>query len=452
MIERLQQLWASTSFRLTLNYSALAVFSTLFLIGFFYIQVFGALRSEYIQQVNATMQRLNLAYERGGREGVLRITDLIFSERVDLGQEIFLFLDENNHILAGNLKDIPDIKHIKNNQVQKLPIKLSTKWTEGQVRVHRLAGGETLIVGRELGGLTELNQLIGRVILASLLVALILVLLGAYVFSKELKFRVGKIRSLTEQVGKGNISKRIHSSSTDVFGLIHRDINIMLDKIEQLMKGVRHVSDTVAHNIRTPLTRIVGRLRETENQENVPASVQRAHQFAIQEIENLSILLGKLLQISELNAGLPRKQFKQCALQTVVHDVLDLYEPFADEKGLRLIHRRLDEVTVQGDQDLLASALANLVENALKFASSTVTVEVCQLSQTQACIVVEDDGPGLPDSEFLNLGQHFYRLDRQHEGHGLGLTSVKGIVSLHQGQLVFANCSPGLRVSIVLPL
>lgn len=451
MIEHLKGLWSSTSFRLTLNYSALAIFTTLFLIGFFYVQVFGALRSEYIRQVNSTMQRLTIAYERGGREGVLRITELIFSDRVDSGQEVFLFLDEQHHVLAGNLKEIPDISAIKNNQIQKLPIKYGRKWTEGQVRVQHLAGGETLIVGQELGRLVDLNALIARVLLASLILAFLLVLLGAYVFSNELKLRVGKIRHLTDQVGKGNISKRIQSPNKDVFGLIHADINIMLDKIENLMKGVRHVSDTVAHNIRTPLTRVIGRLREVQHAPHMPEHVQQEHQAAINELENLSVLLGKLLQISELNAGVSRKQFKACDLNQIAEDVYELYAPFAEEKGLQLQLHLEQSVYIQGDKDLLASALANVVENALKFARTTVCMQIRYLPSGQVCLTVSDDGPGVAEHEYPNLGQYFYRLDSQNSGSGLGLTSVTSIVQLHGGQMRFSNNQPGLRVDIVLP-
>lgn len=451
MIERIKRLWDSTSFRLTLNYSALAIFTTLFLIGFFYVQVFGALRSEYIRQVNSTMQRLSIAYERGGREGVLRITELIFSDRVDSGQEVFLFLDEQGKVLAGNLREVPDISTIKNNQIQKLPIKYGSKWTDGQVRVSYLPGGETLIVGQELGRLADLNMLIARVLLASLILALVLVILGAYVFSNELRVRVGRIRTLTDQVGKGHISKRIQAPSNDVFGLIHDDINRMLDKIESLMKGVRHVSDTVAHNIRTPLTRVIGRLREAEHVPDTPVMVQDAHQGAITELESLSVLLGKLLQISELDAGVSRKQFKACRLGLIAHDVYELYLPFSEEKGL-LLHANVDPtVCLQGDSDLLASALANLLENALKFAQSSVTIEVKYAPSGQACLSVTDDGPGVAESEYPNLGQYFYRLDTHHLGSGLGLTSVKSIVQVHGGQLIFTNNQPGLQVTMVLP-
>jgi signal transduction histidine kinase len=285
-----------------------------------------------------------------------------------------------------------------------------------------------------------------------MILALMLVILGAYVFSNELKYRVGRIRLLTEQVGAGDISKRITSESEDVFGLIHHDINRMLDKIESLMQGARHISDTVAHNIRTPLTRIVGKLRETQNLPGVPPHVREAQQDAIEEVENLSVLLGKLLQIAELNAGVQRQNFKACNLEVIAEDVLDLYSFFAEEKGVTLQKKKIDKVIINGDSNLLASALANLVDNAVKYAHSHASVEIKKRFDNKIAIIVEDDGPGLPESEYENVGKYFYRFNNDSEGFGLGLTSVAAIIELHRGELIFSKGAFGLKVTIVLPV
>ena len=451
MIDFIKRLWESTSFRLTLNYSILAIFTTLFLIGFFYIQVFSALRDEHLRQINVAMQRLSIAYEEGGRDEILRMIELTLSDRIDSGQEIYLLLDEKGHTLVGNITEIPGLNTITDSQVVEVQIKHIGALTEGNVRVSKMAGGETLVVGHELGTLNELRSMLSRIIVTSMVLALMLVILGAYVFSSELKYRVGKIRLLTEQVGAGDISKRIVSESDDVFGLIHLDINRMLDKIENLMKGAKHISDTVAHNIRTPLTRIVGRLRETQGLEGVPEQVQQAHQDAIAEVESLSVLLGKLLQIAELNAGVQRQNFKPCQIAVIAEDVLDLYSPFAEEKGVRLEAKYIAAVKINGDSNLLASALANVVDNAVKYAHSHVSVEVKRIPDNKIAIIVEDDGPGLPESEYENVGKYFYRINNDNEGFGLGLTSVAAIIELHRGQILFSDASPGLRVTIRLP-
>lgn len=451
MIDFIKKLWESTSFRLTLNYSILAIFTTLFLIGFFYVQVFGALRDEHLRQINVAVQRLSIAYEAGGRDEILRMIELTLSDRIDSGQEIYLLLDEYNHTLVGNVSEIPDLDMLPERQVVEVQIKHIGALSEGNVRVTKLSGGETLVVGHELGTLNELRAMLSRIIITSMILALMLVILGAYVFSSELKYRVGRIRLLTEQVGAGDISKRITSESDDVFGLIHHDINRMLDKIESLMQGARHISDTVAHNIRTPLTRIVGKLRETQNLPGVPQHVQDAQQEAIEEVEQLSVLLGKLLQIAELNAGVQRQNFKACNLEVIADDVLDLYSFFAEEKGIALQKKKIAPITINGDSNLLASALANLVDNAVKYAHSHASVEIKRSTDNKISITVEDDGPGLPESEYENAGKYFYRFNNDSEGFGLGLTSVAAIIELHRGEIIFSDAKPGLKVTVILP-
>ena len=153
MIEFIKRLWESTSFRLTLNYSILAIFTTLFLIGFFYVQVFGALRDEHLRQINVAVQRLSIAYEVGGRDEILRMIELTLSDRIDSGQEIYLLMDEYNHTLVGNISEIPGLNDLPERQVVEVQIKHIDALSEGNVRVTRLSGGETLVVGHELGTL-----------------------------------------------------------------------------------------------------------------------------------------------------------------------------------------------------------------------------------------------------------------------------------------------------------
>lgn len=164
------------------------------------------------------------------------------------------------------------------------------------------------------------------------------------------------------------------------------------------------------------------------------------------------MLLGKLLQIAELNAGVQRQNFKACNLEVIAEDVLDLYSFFAEEKGVTLQKKKIDRVIINGDSNLLASALANLVDNAVKYAHSHASVEIKKRFDNKISIIVEDDGPGLPESEYENVGKYFYRFNNDSEGFGLGLTSVAAIIELHRGELIFSKGVSGLKVTIVLPV
>jgi signal transduction histidine kinase len=278
------------------------------------------------------------------------------------------------------------------------------------------------------------------------------VVIGSLIFKKELSYRLSNIRITTRQISAGHLSKRISTSvNDDEFIALNSDINMMLDRIELLMKSARHISDTIAHNIRTPLTRITGRLRMAQRADASQSDLLKANQDAIDGIENLNFLLEKILQIAELEGGIQRRTFKPCQLSVIVSDVLDMHEAFAEDKNIELIKNEMPDITIYGDVNLLASAIANLTSNAIKFASTTVTVDILKKEDT-AEIIIQDDGPGVPAAELDNLGRHFYRLDPSQEGHGLGLTSAKSIIKLHRGSLSFFDAQPGLKVVISLPL
>ncbi|CCN21165.1 sensor kinase protein [Bordetella bronchiseptica 1289] len=447
----LRRLWNSISFRLTLNYGLMAILTTLILIVFIYAQFIGALRTEYTRQITSTAQRLEVAYEEGGRNALAAAIELTLSDRIDADREIYLLLDEHGRKIAGNLDEsLPlDSTH---TEVYEADIVHDAVPTRGHLKVLTLGGGETLVVGHDSSEIGDITSLIGRATATAILLAVLLVLLGTYIFRRELARRVSHIRQTTQQIGAGQLSKRISASTgEDEFTLLNRDVNAMLDRIELLMKSARHISDTIAHNLRTPLTRIVGALRTARRPGVSMAEVLDANQHAIESIERLNVLLEKLLQIAELEAGIQRRSFRPCELDVIVADVLEMYGTLAEEKGVSLLRAKLDNVTLHGDANLLASALANLIDNAVKFAVSQVVVDVTRQNRT-ALVTITDDGAGLPPAEYEHLGKHFYRSDPSSEGHGLGLTSVKSIVGLHVGTLGFSDARPGLRVAVSLPL
>lgn len=451
IMQKLSRLWSSISFRLTLNYGLLAVFSTLFLLTFVYFQVMGALRTQQYRQINTSAQRLAVVYEEGGRSELIKAIELTLSDRIDSDHEVYLLLDEHGHKLAGNLDTLPYFPS-RNPDIFETSMLEDGVQTVGHLKAQYLSNGETLVLGHDLSETNDISSLIEQAILAAIVLALLLVVLGTFIFRQELEYRVGTIRRATEKIGAGQLSLRIPlSPSEDEFTLLNRDINTMLDRIETLMQGARHISDTIAHNLRTPLTRIIGRLRTAQRPGRSLTEILEATQFAIDEIDNLNVLFGKLLQIAEIEAGVQRQVFRPYRLDVIAADVVDMYETFADAKGLVLTFRAEEQVTIDCDPNLLASALANLVDNAVKFARTNVHVDVMAQAAGRSCVVIQDDGPGVPPAEYERVGRHFYRLNPASEGHGLGLTSVLAIVDLHNGELVFSDAAPGFKVAVYLP-
>lgn len=444
-------LWNSISFRLTLNYGLLAIFTTTILLVFIYFQVMGALHTQRYQQISTSAQRLALVFEDEGLPGLIQAIDLTVSDRIDSEREAYLLIDADGNKLAGNL-DVQPSSHPSYLGLFEGDIVRQGQHSPGHFIVSHLTGGTVLFVGQDLSEIDSVTSLILKGIVAAIILALLLVLLGAYIFRRELEYRVGAIRQITTKVGGGQLSQRIPlSPAEDEFTLLNHDINTMLDKIEALMDGVRHVSDTIAHNLRTPLTRITGRLRMAQRPGSRVEDVQKAVQDAVDEIESLNQLFGKMLQLAEIESGVRRQTFRPRRLDVIVEDVCDMYSALAEENGKTLQLRPARKVWVPGDADLLASACANLIENGLKYAKTCVTVEVYMHGTNEACVAVSDDGPGMPVSEYERVGTRFYRLDPSVAGHGLGLASVRAIVGLHHGRLVLADAQPGLRASMCLP-
>ncbi|HZF82669.1 MAG TPA: HAMP domain-containing sensor histidine kinase, partial [Burkholderiaceae bacterium] len=285
-------------------------------------------------------------------------------------------------------------------------------------------------------------------------VALLLLVGGVFVFRQELDRAVGAVRRTATRIADGDLRERVVvDAQDDEFARLGQDINAMLDRIESLMAGVRHVSDTIAHNLRTPLTRVLLGLRAAQA-EGVPAAErQRAVATAIGELEELGTVFEKLLQIAEAEAGARRRNFAPVALHTIVGDVLELYDAVAEAQGATLQREAGDEkVVVPGDRDLLAGVVANLVDNALKYGGAGCTVVVgARWDDGRAVLTVRDDGPGVPAAERERIGTRFLRLMPELPGQGLGLASVRAVVALHGGRIGYADAGPGLIVRLEFP-
>jgi len=255
------------------------------------------------------------------------------------------------------------------------------------------------------------------------------------------------------RVATGDLRQRIPvTRRDDEFTLLNRDINTMLDRLELLMDGIRHVSNTIAHNLRTPLTRVLVRLRAVELGLPDDDAQRGAVAAAIRELEELAVVFEKLLQIAEVEAGARRQQFASVALDVIANDVAELYEAVAEAQGIALRREPCEAATALGDRDLLAGAVANLVDNALKYCGAGAVVRIgTRTVNGRAQLFVQDDGPGIPAAERERIGVRFHRLDRSTPGHGLGLASVRAVIALHGGQLAFEDAAPGLRARIDLP-
>lgn len=466
MLDRLlagwRRLWGSVAFRLTLNYSLLAAGSTAFLLIFAYGKIVDLLQAQFSRQLTLAANRLASHHDAFGMSALQREIGQLLSDQTDIDTEMYLLASPNGLRLAGNLELIPmeDLGAL----VPAIDVLMETETPTlmnvlregmpitGLLTMRRLPDGGVLVVGRDIADMKEIQTLIGKAVIAATLVAVFLVLVGTTIFRRELRHRVQAIRETALRVGTGELTRRIPDAvEVDEFVQLRYDINHMLDRIENLMAGVQNVSDSIAHNLRTPLARVLGRLDKARKQGSDPQALLAAIDAASTELMDLITVSEKLLLIAEAEAGLQRRHFTKVSLKTLLNDAFELYEPVAAESGITL-ECHAAEVLVQADGDLLASAVVNLIDNAFKYAGSGSRIIMQAWPENaSARIAIRDDGPGVPIEHLGKLGTRFHRVSPDVPGFGLGLASVRAIVTLHGGTIRFHDAGPGLCVDISLP-
>ena len=329
------------------------------------------------------------------------------------------------------------------------------KATSARLMIRELPDGDRLVVGHDLIEHDSIRSLVLRSLVGGALLALLLAAAGALFFRRQIEGRINDIRCTALKIELGDLTHRIPISSDDEFGLLSRDINRMLDRIEHLMDGVRHVSNAIAHDLRTPLSRIRNKLDDAVRHKMTVEIFSDAAHSAISDIDGLIFVFEKLLQIAEAESGMRTQAFESVNLNGIAIDIVDLFDATAEERSVVLKTAFQNAVFAVGDRHLLKNAVASLIDNAIKYAGAGAgaTVIVGTVSDADsASIFVRDNGPGIPAPELPKVIERFYRLDssRSQPGNGLGLAIVSAIATMHGGTLILEN-DHGLNARIVLP-
>jgi signal transduction histidine kinase len=446
----LRRWWGSIAFRQALIYGALVLVTMGTLLGVFYQQTVGVWQRQIDRQIDTSSERLVSYFERSGADALATRINELLGDGIDSDTEIYLLVDPHGNKLAGNLSLSPMLTSAR--AILEQNIVRAGRTSQGRLRVTGLSNGGMLVVGRDMRDQYQLQRSIRRACLFGAAVALLMAIGGALLFRHQLERRIGAIRQTALQIERGDLSQRVPvSQQEDEFARLSRDFNSMLDRIHALMEGVRHVSNSIAHNIRTPLSRILARLHKAQklgSQEELAAATGSA----IREIEDLNVVFDKLLRIAEVESGARRQSFAPVSLNAIAINVLELYDPVAEAKGLTLTHALGGNPFAAGDGDLLANAMANLLDNAIKYTAAGGAIHVdTQRGPAAVAITVRDNGRGIPDEERTRVGTRFHRLDRSVPGWGLGLASVIAIARLHGGSLLLEDAAPGLIARLTLP-
>lgn len=446
------RLWQSVGFRLAFYYGLMLTLTMVATLAIIYVQTAGVFYQRMFKHVAASAQNLAVHFDEGGVQAVEKAINHAIAANQTADGSIFFFVSRHGIRLAGNMERLPGAAPVlADGNWQK--VMRGDHVVKAYLLTRKLPDGSLLIVGNDLRDQQTIESMALNSIALTFALAVAFFLVGVAFFRRELGSSVDAIRQPLMRIAAGDLAQRVElSGDDDEFALLSRDINKMLDRIEALMDGVRHVSDTIAHNLRTPLTRILLRLRAISEDESASSAQRQSLALVILDIEDLNTVFEKLLQIAETEAGARRQEFIPVALHTIVSDVVDLYDAVAEAQGATLKHHPSDAAVVMGDPDLLASAVANLVDNALKYGGGGATVSLAtRATPTGALLIVRDNGPGISESQRSRIGTRFLRLDPSQPGHGLGLASIGAIVELHGGRMSFDDALPGLIVRIEFP-
>ena len=453
--------WSSLAFRLALSYGAMLVLTVAVVLAIFYMQIVGVLRNRLDQYATTQLKRLQEYAVVHGASALRGEVAHMLADGVNTDTEIVMLLTPEGQTIVGNATVVP-ARRLTQLGMRELTVQRGVRKVTGRVQAVELADGNLLVVGSDMQPQREVEDLFARASGMVTLLALLMAVVGAIGFRRLVDARAADIRTTMAQVAAGDLGQRIpvQTQHQDEFALLSRDINSMLERVQQLMEGVRHVSNTIAHNLRTPMTRILLRLRATER---APDADQRATLHAVaDEVAELGVVFDKLLAIAEVESGALRQAFVAVDVAALLADLHELYEPVVQDEGGSMRLEVLGHPQALGDTNLLVSALANVVENAIKYGARDGVAPQIVLSARAVSadlgadrpagveVVVQDDGPGVAEADVEHLSQRFFRAHQMQPGNGLGLASVRAVVRLHGGQLEFRNTLPGFAVRIVL--
>ena len=448
---QLKRLFRTSVFQLTLVYMTLFGASVAALFVFIYWSTIGYLE----RQTNATIEvELAGLYEQFERRGLVGLAEVI-AERVQRDDEersVYLLADAIGRPLAGNVPYWPRELEGPVEWADFVKRDESGRETPVRVRVQRIGPGFRLLVGRDIRELQRITQVFRRTSLYGLSLTMGLALIGGLLMGLSAQRRTAALNRTTRQIIAGDLSQRAPiTGSNDEHDELATNVNAMLDQIESLLAGMRHVGDSVAHDLRGPLTRLRNRLESVAAAEH-PSREDLAE--CVEQVERVLETFNALLRIARVESGAHRSAFAPVDLGRIVGDVCELYQATADERQIKLVCDRHATVEVFGDRELLAQALTNLLDNAVKYTpiGGSIALKLERTDDT-ARIIVADSGPGIPATDRERVLQRFTRLDqaRSQPGNGLGLALVRAVTAQHHGTLTLGDNSPGLIVTLELP-
>jgi signal transduction histidine kinase len=440
----------SSTLKLALIFIAIFGAAVLALFGYVYGSTSSYVLSRADGAIAAEYGALRRLYDTGGRGALAAAIE----QRIADGQHadaIYLLTDASRAPVAGTFKSSAYVPHDATGWATfATPVRAALR-----AKYATLPDGYQLLVGRDI---SELAAFAGKMDMALLLgLALIFVLAGvaSVTVTRRTVGRIESVNATSRAIMQSGLGERIPLRGTrDEWDKLAANLNLMLDRIEGLMGEVKQVTDNVAHDLRTPLTRIRGRLEMAAGRPRSADEDQALINDALAELDNVLRMFASLTRIAQIETGERTAAFRAVNLAEIAREVVELCDAAAEDRGVRLTVEGDECVPVTGDRDLLFDAMSNLVDNAIKHGreAGRVRVEVTA-GADGATIAVADDGPGIPPHETPHVLKRFYRLERSRRtpGNGLGLSLVAAVARLHGARIELTDNAPGLRFRLHFP-
>ncbi|MBE9527516.1 MAG: HAMP domain-containing histidine kinase [Proteobacteria bacterium] len=445
----------NSTLRLVFLYSAIYIASSLILLILVFWLSVNYIKQQMDHHIEFDAKTLVSIYKQFGRDKMSEsIHERIMNEDYD---SIYLLYDNNDKILSGNLEKIPN-----NVQLGWQEISLDNSLLEesknkflhsNRARVmNRMLDDDLYFLnGLDVNASDSQQKLLIMIMGIGLAIILTTGLVGGFIMSRRTMRKVNVMNSTLLKIQNGDLQLRIpHANSNLDYDLLASNINNMLDQIKVLIADIQNISNHISHDLRTPLTRMRGKLEHVL----LHTSSEQTNNIldAIDEADTLLSAFNAILRISKVESGAAKTSFTELSLNNLVDDIVNFYEPLATEKSLA-IHTELNSpISIKGDRDMLFQALANLLDNAIKYSDMGGEIHLSATQKNQQIIFkIADNGKGIPESERGNVFKRFVQLNEHRgiKGHGLGLSLVSAIAKLHKAQIELKDNQPGLIVEIV---
>lgn len=451
------KLLKSLSFRLAMGQVGLYVLSASLFSAFIYWAAATFMARQADEIIDTEAWSLAEQYDQRGLGGLMMV--IASRLRNDLSRNnIYLLVDRDYRYLAGNMRTFP-----KDVTPQGYPLWASIKVAtsentapiEARVLVITLPGRVHLLVGREMSDVSRARGVLAKAMGLGLFGSVLLGVAWGWITSAKLAARLDAVNRASRDIMGGAMQSRIPVTGRgDEFDRLAENLNAMLDRIGELLAAVRQVSDNIAHDLRSPLTRLRSRLELALLEKPDPDVLRQAVEEAIAQAEGIIATFNALLTIAQAESATGRGDFEILDFTALAFSAAELYEPVAEDKSLALTVRLAPGVRVRGNRHLLSQALTNLLDNAVKYTPEGGSVRL-GLAETPEGprLTVADTGPGVPPEERANVLKRFYRLDhsRGASGNGLGLSLVAAVARLHGAALQLEDAGPGLCVRLDFP-